>query len=104
MMEAKKTMTAGEIAVKVWDMAIVSGTDGYYTVRTNTLEWAMDEIGKIHQAGIREVVEWFDCNATDMPATTIIEGTNVRVPEPPAKYILGKKWQAQKKVWLNEKE
>ncbi len=61
-MKIKGTLTAGGIAVKVWDMAQASLKQGdYYTVRTNTLEWAMDEItargNDARKAGIKEVVE-----------------------------------------------
>lgn len=60
-METKDTMTAGEIAVKVWNMAINTSEQGYYTVRTNTLEWAMDEIeareNEAKKAGMREAIK-----------------------------------------------
>ena len=50
-MNAEETMTAGEISVKVWDMAQAAmASDSPYTVRTHTLEWAMDEIEKIRDA------------------------------------------------------
>ncbi len=50
------------------------------------------------KAGIREVVEWVE-SLPDTPTESICEGTNIRVPEPPAKLVFSDNWQAKLKEW-----
>ena len=50
------------------------------------------------QMGRQEVVEWVEAQE-DTPTYSVCEGTNLKIPEPPAKIIYTKAWQAQLQEW-----
>ena len=51
------------------------------------------------KTGRKEVVDWIENNSEDVPTECFIEGSNIKVQEPPAKYILGREWQSKLKEW-----
>ena len=56
-----------------------------------------------YQEGRRQVIEKVEQIKHDVPTYSVIEGTNVKIPEPPALYILKEDWQSLLKE-LEEKE
>lgn len=83
--------------------AAISFKAGYKQRQLEELPYYQEERQIGRQEGIREVVEWLQDNFKDVPAYSKVEGSNIKIPEPPAKYILGDKWQSKLKDWgINE--
>lgn len=49
--------------------------------------------------GMKEVVRQLKAVFTDMPCESTVIGTNLTIPEPPAKYIMDREWRAKLKEW-----